>query len=888
MILSTDLVSPFVGVTRPRIGYLTGVYNTCIHPMVRGYYGVHNFQDIYPTIKTLPYGYPNGLRIGSSTGRIQPGGGAIIVDNWKTEYLHDYNGRSVAAGNMQLRYRGTTVWRENVPTMSGNDKYAYVLYSIGTEEYKSAWTLYNKVYTLNANDADFLDAINAQFANTTCKVYTAINSNFDSPSAYNVGAWRGIVDDFFKTPYVLKINFTFAQALEASASDVFHGQEISLAITNSSTSCSPSNRNYASVTYSFLPQYPASADLMTGLPGGFRRVAGYNGLNSVGIIGVKFGDDFEIEESSSSLSSVSSISSSSVSSMSSATYDTSSASSPSSESSSSSFIKSINTKGAVDVDLDTGDIYVLRTDRDDNGRGVITRYENSTLEVLEQLVIPDGEYPSSFSIQQNTQNNVLSFSFCTVPSLMSESDTLGFSFNVIEPALTVDMQTRPYSDAADETYSTGTTSSPSNLLHVSAWTSSLFGMKYKKMSPVYGFGNESWLEPEENTMRLPVFSWTIKKTEDSEAMIAATRTGIVRVVLDGEDTTAQAYLGVDTGSLPSSAILGNGVVAISSPKGFYLSDTYTGVIKNAVVDLSAKQILRINPDKTMIGLSDDGSKFFTADENGVVTSSVIMPGVVGASWSEWYNLPTIATQNGVYTVDGSDIQLKYYSPYNRIVKMFDFQDTKYVLTLNDATKQVRLITIAPDLNSSDSATLASMPFDMIQIDTGEICSIFEVSNVEFTYSFASVGEAGGMNGKSVTLQERLVGVKQSVVNTDVFILTASSGKIFMWDSTSTEEPDEVADCADIIYAVTEPFIVKSASEDGEAHDAVRVYVGSGIWKNNMWDSGEIEGARTTMAYGGGDNLIPGEKYWVHISVRTDGRWSSPQVQEFVMPVREDD
>jgi hypothetical protein len=37
-------------------------------------------------------------------------------------------------------------------------------------------------------------------------------------------------------------------------------------------------------------------------------------------------------------------------------------------------------------------------------------------------------------------------------------------------------------------------------------------------------------------------------------------------------------------------------------------------------------------------------------------------------------------------------------------------------------------------------------------------------------------------------------------------------------------------------------------------------------------------------YGGGDNLSPGQQYWVHVSVWTeeDG-WASPQIQSFVIP-----
>lgn len=80
------------------------------------------------------------------------------------------------------------------------------------------------------------------------------------------------------------------------------------------------------------------------------------------------------------------------------------------------------------------------------------------------------------------------------------------------------------------------------------------------------------------------------------------------------------------------------------------------------------------------------------------------------------------------------------------------------------------------------------------------------------------------------------------------------------------------------------FGLKSNRVSASAQNRVRVFVGSRPWSNDRWDSGEISTAKTSMLYGGGDNLVPGQNYWVHVSVWHDNSgWSSPQIRKFTMP-----
>jgi hypothetical protein len=66
---------------------------------------------------------------------------------------------------------------------------------------------------------------------------------------------------------------------------------------------------------------------------------------------------------------------------------------------------------------------------------------------------------------------------------------------------------------------------------------------------------------------------------------------------------------------------------------------------------------------------------------------------------------------------------------------------------------------------------------------------------------------------------------------------------------------------------------------------VRVFVGSRPWQNDRWDSGVLATSKTSVLYGGGDNLEPGQSYWVHILTSHDGkRWSRPQIKKFIVPL----
>lgn len=65
---------------------------------------------------------------------------------------------------------------------------------------------------------------------------------------------------------------------------------------------------------------------------------------------------------------------------------------------------------------------------------------------------------------------------------------------------------------------------------------------------------------------------------------------------------------------------------------------------------------------------------------------------------------------------------------------------------------------------------------------------------------------------------------------------------------------------------------------------VRIFVGSEKYYSDKWDSGIIDTDLKSMYYGGGNNLVGGEEYYVHIQTYSEKEgWSEIQIQTFLAP-----
>ncbi len=76
----------------------------------------------------------------------------------------------------------------------------------------------------------------------------------------------------------------------------------------------------------------------------------------------------------------------------------------------------------------------------------------------------------------------------------------------------------------------------------------------------------------------------------------------------------------------------------------------------------------------------------------------------------------------------------------------------------------------------------------------------------------------------------------------------------------------------------------SSESSREVELSVRIVVGDTPGGSNKWDSGEINTVQKCILYGGGNNLEPGQIYYVSIRCKTEsGNWTSFDTVAFVMP-----
>lgn len=85
--------------------------------------------------------------------------------------------------------------------------------------------------------------------------------------------------------------------------------------------------------------------------------------------------------------------------------------------------------------------------------------------------------------------------------------------------------------------------------------------------------------------------------------------------------------------------------------------------------------------------------------------------------------------------------------------------------------------------------------------------------------------------------------------------------------------------------IAEGSLVSGLMESLFAQKKVRVFVGSSEGLNDRWDSGEVRTSSNEMLYGGGDNLEPGEAYWLTVAIQeSSGEWSEPFSKKFIVPI----
>jgi hypothetical protein len=153
-------------------------------------------------------------------------------------------------------------------------------------------------------------------------------------------------------------------------------------------------------------------------------------------------------------------------------------------------------------------------------------------------------------------------------------------------------------------------------------------------------------------------------------------------------------------------------------------------------------------------------------------------------------------------------------------------------------------------------------------------------DISSNFSIAKVVPVTTTTTTTTKMTRSAVGIDYSSVSDWVLIVLQSG--LYMTFNLETMKASELLD-----IGVTDisTFCAKGVIIGGlEKQERARVWVGTAEGLNNMWDSGEITTDLTSIYYGGGNNLVAGEKYYLHIQIK--GRrqdWGETQVTSFVMP-----
>ena len=116
------------------------------------------------------------------------------------------------------------------------------------------------------------------------------------------------------------------------------------------------------------------------------------------------------------------------------------------------------------------------------------------------------------------------------------------------------------------------------------------------------------------------------------------------------------------------------------------------------------------------------------------------------------------------------------------------------------------------------------------------------------------------------------------------ILTSGIAMVVSQDESGSCVATQAGDMGEAVVAAKGSLVADVEVAAARQHKA-RVFVGSREGASDRWDSGEVATSAPEMLYGGGDNLEPGEAYWVSVSVMNhSGAWSAPASAMFVVPI----
>lgn len=433
-------------------------------------------------------------------------------------------------------------------------------------------------------------------------------------------------------------------------------------------------------------------------------------------------------------------------------------------------------------------------------------------------------------------------------------------------------------------------------------------------------------QPVESAISIPLFSWSVSAAKGHPCMAVATSSGdLVKISYQDRVLAEQGRCSSPVGDSITglSVSNGNGNTYVSgqgkiakinfdptTPGDYaelYSSSSSSSQSPSDNVGWNAIPVSSIISDSGAGGISvqfhnkqigncaiseQEGKVFVFDDLQGWSNKQTFspLPAPFKAVWLSGLSSIVVACRNSIYVVnpESEDIKQAYGVPD------FDVMDVccsanDIGISVSSTTRKTGMFKVmAADLSTNRLTYLVTGGFPSTACFdlTGKVfIAIEETNNNRTTTKFVAANVGGTPSQRSQAVEGKV----SSMIfdeNFDVVFALFTSGVVVTlnYDGSSTCAVTQVGVLADEI-SFAKGSLVAGISPDDVKQSKVRVIVGSKEGSSDRWDSGEVTTSSSRMFYGGGDNLEPGEAYWVSISVMdSSGSWSAPANTRFVVPV----
>jgi hypothetical protein len=627
-------------------------------------------------------------------------------------------------------------------------------------------------------------------------------------------------------------------------------------------------------------------------------------------------------QSSSSRSSLSSFPFSSSSSSSSQSSLSSSSSSLSS-SSQSEWHERIKDFMSIDIDPDTGDLILVAMGTPRMGGGgesahvALFRVNGANDSMTGYKVLPkrvtDGD---AFVLQR--ENSTIPFAWDAVEP-RGKSLELPFSFGKTENIL-ISAENYIFSEKQkqDVIIPNGeningqfVNSQHSRLVDVGVWSDDTSGISEIKIGSVVGTPFDEFKNPDDkidSVAKMPVFSWETNPSISQQTFVSGDNSGNIRTY-NFFETNNRIVLATST-SLEKSPIKTSPINSIiSDGRGFYWTSNQHGILKidasklsfnTFVYDVANPVVSCVDDNQNIYVIAEDGNQIVKISSSMEKTYIKGFSGLNKAIWSQYHNSVIAMSEKSIYQYDGSESklinQMEKYSFYDvdvhesgllatilsdgndSIIKVLNNDFTlRYNINIEDSVVHrcvfakegylaVSVERLGGDSSNNDRVTssvlivkLTDETFSQIDIVKNVVAakytSLLYNDNIDSLFLFSSSGKNMDIRyrisdywvGNRPKRRPKVSSIIDTMTNTSCIVTGSPTVK-------KIKHSDQDESTANETSATTRP-------------SAVRVFVGSRQGLNDMWDSGIINTGKTSILYGGGNNLKHGYRYFVNVVVR---------------------